>query len=436
MKSWITAPLAALLGSAALAACGGPSVPVDTGGGSDGGTSNADLVYGCSWLFESSAQTANVAYPDTNAVYWVAALPDKIPSGDQIEIAGSTPTARYSSFQIYTERGESESGVNDAGIVGQSATPAQAVAPGHAYKVSIIYSATASSSGTTLVANPSLLSGRAPAHKFLVYRLYLPTSGAADSGSLPALTYVARDGTRIPLSSTPDQPSCNTIRNNIQDVVGNGSDSGSSSGGSSSSGSGGLDLLNGPAIKPPRMTIYRTTIGRFQNLDVRYMREKTNDTLGDLLLFRAKAPASTISATAPQVRYWSLCSDEFHAPHRAVSCLADQDAKLGADGYYNIIIAPSTPPAGYEAEFNYLPWGADAFGEPIYRQLLANPSFSQSIDNNALSPLPSVTMGAYFPDNTYCSSSVFSANLSAGAAAVFAACKAAEGTGSVADPGP
>jgi hypothetical protein len=433
MKSWITAPLAALLGSAALAACGGPSIPVDTGGGNSGGTSTADLVYGCSWLFESSAQTANVAYPDTNAVYWVAALPDKIPSGDQIEVAGSTPTARYSSFEIYTEKGEAESGVNDAGIVGQGATPAQAVASGRPYKVTIIYSALAKSSGTTLVANPNQVSSRAPAHKFLIYRLYLPTSGAADSGQLPALTYVARSGSRIALASTPDQASCNTIRANIQDVVGNGSSS--SSGGSSSSSSGGLDLA-GPAIKPPRMTIYRTTIGRFQNLDVRYMREKTNDTLGDLLLFRGKAPASTISNTTPQVRYWSLCSDEFHAPHRAVSCLADQDAKLGADGYYNIIMAPATPPAGYEAEFNYLPWGADAFGEPIYRQLLADPSFSQSIDNNALSPLPSLTMGAYFPDNTYCSSSVFSANLSAGAAAVFAACKAAEGTGSVADPGP
>ncbi|HZR34425.1 MAG TPA: hypothetical protein VFA75_03540 [Nevskia sp.] len=430
MKSRITAPLAALLGSAALAACGGPSIPV-AGGGADGGSSTADLVYGCSWLFESSAQTANVAYPDTNAVYWVAALPDKIPSGDQIEIAGSTPTARYSSFQIYTENGEAESGVNDAGIVGQGATPAQAVAPGRAYKVNIIYSATASSSGTTLVANPNRASSRAPAHKYLLYRLYLPTSGAADAGSLPALTYVAREGGRIALASTPDQPSCNTIRTNIQDVVG----AGSSSGGSSS-GSGGLDLLNGPALKPPRMTIYRTTIGRFQNLDVRYMREKTNDTLGDLLLFRARAPASAIGGAAPQVRYWSLCSDEFHAPHRAVSCLADQDARLGADGYYNVVMAPSAPPAGYEAEFNYLPWGADAFGEPIYRQLLADPAFSQSIDSNALSPLPSVTMGAYFPDNTYCSSSVFAANLSAGAAAVFAACKAAQGIGAVVDPGP
>src|SRR5581483_4815274 len=181
MKSRITAPLAALLGSAALAACGGPSIPV-AGGGADGGSSTADLVYGCSWLFESSAQTANVAYQDTNAVYWVAALPDKIPSGDQIEIAGSTPTARYSSFQIYTENGEAESGVNDAGIVGQGATPAQAVAPGRAYKVNIIYSATASSSGTTLVANPNRASSRAPAHKYLLYRLYLPTSGAADAG--------------------------------------------------------------------------------------------------------------------------------------------------------------------------------------------------------------------------------------------------------------
>lgn len=434
-KLRIASPLAAALGVAALlTGCGGPSIPVDDGSSSGGtgssGGSTADLVQGCNWLFEADSRTANFAYPETNAVYWVAALPDTVAIGDKIEIAGTSATARYFSFQIYNENGKAESGVSDAGIFGADATPANMIAPGQPYTVTVIYSATATASGTTLVADPTDVSTRPPAHKFLLYRLYLPTSGSDNFGNLPKLTYVAANGTRTPLSSTQDQASCNTILASIKATVGG--DGGD--GASSSSSSGGL-IAPLPAVKPPTMTIYRSTIGRFQNLDVHYMREKTNDTLGDLLIIRGKAPTFATGSSSPQVRYWSVCSDEFHAPRKVVDCLADTDAHIGTDGYYNVIIAPNTPPDGYQAEFDYLPFGADAFGEPIYRQLLADPSFKQSIANNNLALIPSLSMGVYFPASTYCSSSVFSANLSAGAAAVFKACRSSEGTGTVPDTG-
>lgn len=433
-KLRIASPLAAVLGVAALlTGCGGPSIPVDDGsssGGSSSGGSTADLVQGCNWLFEADSRTANFAYPETNAVYWVAALPDTVGIGDKIEIAGTSATARYFSFQIYNENGKAESGLSDAGIFGADATPANMIAPGQPYTVTVIYSATATASGTTLVADPTDVSTRPPAHKFLLYRLYLPTSGSDNFANLPKLTYVAANGTRTPLSSTQDQASCNTILASIKTTVGG--DGGD--GASSSSSSGGL-IAPLPAVKPPTMTIYRSTIGRFQNLDVHYMREKTNDTLGDLLIIRGKAPTFATGSSSPQVRYWSVCSDEFHAPRKVVDCLADTDAHIGTDGYYNVIIAPNTPPDGYQAEFDYLPFGADAFGEPIYRQLLADPSFKQSIANNNLALIPSLSMGVYFPASTYCSSSVFSSNLSAGAAAVFKACRSSEGTGTVPDTG-
>ena len=432
-KQGIALPLAAVLAAGGLlTGCGGPSTPVDTGGpgSSSGGTSTADLVYGCNWLFESDAQTANIEYPDTNAVYWVAAIPDSIPSGDQIEVASTSATARYFSFAIYTEDGEAEGSASDAAIFGTDSTPANAVAAGQSYTVSVIYSATAASSGNTLVANPTKVSPRAPAHKYLLYRLYLPTSGAADFGNLPVLTYVAASGTRTPLASTPDQASCNTILNNINKLLSGG---GSSSGASSSSSSGGLTPA--PAVKPPKMAVYRSSLGLFLNKDSHYMDEKTNDTLGDMLIVRGKAPAFATGSQTPQVRYWSICSDEFHAPHKTVACLADQNAQIDADGYYNVIISVNTPPAGYQSAFDYLPWGADAFGEPIYRQLLANPSFSQSIASSSIVLGPALSMGAYYPGTTYCSNSVFSSNLGAGAAAVFAACQSSEGVGAVPDPG-
>jgi len=441
-KLWIASPLAMLLGAAALlSGCGGSSTTADSGssggssssgssssgsgssGSSSGATGTAALVYGCNWLFESDAQTANIEYPDTNAVYWIAALPDTISSGDQIQIAGTSATGRYFSFSLYNENGKAEASADDAELFGAGSTPANAVSPGQAYTVSVIYSLTANSSGTTLVANPSDISTRAPAHKFLVYRLYLPTSGAADFGNLPTLTYVAAGGTRTPLSATPDQASCNTILGNIENAES----------GSSSSSSGGLEPT--PAVKPPKMAIYRSTAGRFQNLDVKYMYEKTNDTLGDMLIIRGQAPSFATAAQSPQVRYWSICSDGAHAPFPVVACLADQDAMISSDGYYNVIISTSTPPSGYQSAFNYLPFGADAFGRPIYRQLLASSSFSQSIANNTLSLDPSSSMGAYYPASTYCSNSVFSANVGAGPAALFSACQSSEGVGTVPDTG-
>ena len=165
------------------------------------------------------------------------------------------------------------------------------------------------------------------------------------------------------------------------------------------------------------------------------MFEETSTSLGDMLIVRGKAPAFATGSQSPQVRYWSVCSDRFDKPTSVVACVADQDATIGSDGYYNVIISPQTPPSGYQTLFNYLSAGADAFGTPIYRQLLSNPLFLQSAKNNKDSLDVSLTMGAYYPETTYCSNSVFSANLSAGAAAVFSACQSSEGSGSVTDTG-
>ena len=428
MKKWIGPSLAAaLIAAVLLPGCGGPSIPVAAP------TSTANLVFGCNWSFESTSQNANFAYPDTNAVYWVAAVPDSIPSGDKIEISGASATARYFSYEIYTEDGVSEADLSDAQIFGQGTTPADAVTSGQSYTVSIVYSTLETSSGTTLVANPSVVSPRAPAHKYLFYRLYLPTSGADEFSNLPTLTYVAANGTRTPLSATPDQPSCNYILQNIQNTisgVSTTSSSSSSSGGSSSSSSGSTT-----AVSPPAMKVFTSSTGIFQNLDVTYMFEETSTSLGDMLIVRGKAPAFATGSQSPQVRYWSVCSDRFDKPTSVVACVADQDATIGSDGYYNVIISPQTPPSGYQTLFNYLSAGADAFGTPIYRQLLANPLFLQSAKNNKDSLDVSLTMGAYYPETTYCSNSVFSANLSAGAAAVFSACQSSEGSGSVTDTG-
>jgi hypothetical protein len=442
MKSHQPALAAALLaGCAALAACGGSQGTSGSSGGSSSGgsssggsssggassggtTSTAKVVYGCNWLFESTVQNANVYYPETNAVYWLAALPDSVPAGDTINISGVSPTARYFSFEIYDDSGKTVTGINDADIFGQK-NPAPAIASGQGYEATVEYNVVLASSGSTMVINPLMVDTSTPARKYLMYRLYLPTDGADQFADLPQLTYVAKDGTRTPLSQTPDQPSCNQIYDDIQSQL---------AAGGSGLGSSTSTVPSGPANKPPQMVVYRAPGGQYRNLDVQYMYEQDNDTLGDLLLVRGKAPAYATGPGTPQVRYWSVCSDESDTPYRTVQCLADYQAQLDADGYYNIVIAPNAPPSGYAASYDYLPWGGSAFGRPIYRQVLAATDFSQSIADVSVLPA-SVSMGDYYPQTTYCSNSVFSANLAAGTAAVFSACQASEGTGSVPDTG-
>ncbi|MDR3414937.1 MAG: hypothetical protein P4L83_02020 [Nevskia sp.] len=421
------APLVTVLGAVLAAGCGDSSAPATAqggGAGSSGGsgpTSTAALVYGCDWLIESTAENDNFAFPETNAVYWLAALPDHVGPKDTIEIAGTSASARYFSFAVYDENGKIESQLDDSDIVGQSATPAALVPSGQSYTVSVVYSATAKAAGTTLVANPLQNNLRQPRHKFLLYRLYLPTSGADGRGNLPALTYVSSTGIRTPLAQTPDQASCNTIYNNVAAFYASGG---------GTKGTGSLILI-GSAVKPPQMTIYRSSSGVFENMDVRYMNVKTNTSLGELFLIRGQAPGFGGGASTPQVRYWSICSDELRSTE-VVQCLADRDATLDADGYYNVIIA-TTAPSGYGTAFEYLPWGTQPFGRPIYRQLLADPGFKQSIDNSSSAVDPKTAMGTYYPQTTYCSRSVFSANLAAGTAAVFKACQSSEGVGSVPD---
>ena len=426
----LVAPLAAAwVAAAAVVACGGTSAPVGGYPSGNTATSTADLVYGCNWLIESTFHNVNFAFPETNAVYWVAAIPDSLPSGDTIQISSTSATARYFSFEIYGQDGAAESSDNDADIFGQSATPANAVASGQSYTVSIISSATATASGTTLVNDPSRTNGQSPKHHWLLYRLYLPTNGADSAANLPVLTYVKSDGTRIPLTQTPDQPSCNQILDNINEEL-----DGLGASSSSSSSSGGTATLK-PAVKPPSMVAFISTTGTFENLDVDYMYVESNSTLGDMLILRGQAPLFATGPGTPQVRYWSVCSDTYHKPFAVVQCVDDQQAILDSGGYFNVIVSVNTPPSGYASSFNYLPWGSDEFGEPIYRQLLADSSFTQSIKANKLSLLPSLTMGNYYPQSTYCQDSVFSANVAAGPAAVFSACKSSEGTGTVIDPG-
>ncbi|HEX4855558.1 MAG TPA: hypothetical protein VFV28_02020, partial [Limnobacter sp.] len=73
-----------VLGRAALEQAMGGSVP---------------LGLGCGWVAASDTDKANIAFPDSEAKYWVAAAP--VSPRTRLRIDGRYPDARYFSYNAY-----------------------------------------------------------------------------------------------------------------------------------------------------------------------------------------------------------------------------------------------------------------------------------------------------------------------------------------------
>ena len=145
---------------------------------------------------------------------------------------------------------------------------------------------------------------------------------------------------------------------------------------------------------------------------------------------QAGVPVTTNS----QVRYWSLCTNEPISTGVA-RCTPDNLAP-NSDGFVTFVISdPSQrPPDSVLSQWgaSWIPWGALTPGEFVYdinqnvltnadgvfynnalfyRQTMANPTFTQSINNVSQLPLRQrrAAMGDYWPVTGYCTSAAFQA---------------------------
>ncbi|MDX1669185.1 MAG: hypothetical protein R3194_07200, partial [Limnobacter sp.] len=92
-----------------LGACmGSADSPADSSSNATGQSSGMPSTFmaqqgqsglGCGWQFASDADRANIAFPDTNAKYWVALAP--LTPNTRIRIDGQYPDARYFSYNSY-----------------------------------------------------------------------------------------------------------------------------------------------------------------------------------------------------------------------------------------------------------------------------------------------------------------------------------------------
>ena len=323
----------------------------------------------------------NVLFPDSNSNYWLAAIP--LAASTTVTVSGGGIDARYWSLQTYTASDVFSSTI-DSLRDDQVATGSDGS-----------WSITVTPSGDTGT-NPlrALEEGTPSGTTWLMFRTYLPDDPSMPAGSLGLPTVEITDewGTRV---TEPCPHPSNTPPGTPASTEGSAPE----------------------WIQAPQLTFRRPqpTFTPFPNADAAYLASPAMRRAGEVVVIRGKAPMSPAEATSPNgadpdVRYWSWC--QFGLPStRTVACVADRDVPLDADGWYTVVISdPGDRPANATAAEGvaWLPWGREPLAAFALRNLVPDPSFSESAHSVPVSAAAtSVHMGDHTPAATFCARSTF-----------------------------
>lgn len=402
---------------------------------------------GCGWQTASDPDRTNIAFPDTSAKYWVASV--LLTPGNRLRIDGQYPDARYFSFNVYDPALRPTDALADVEISpknGRSnpfSTPNGR--PGGAYTAYLTYgqSPTQNASvprapNTLYGGNVALGPGGSPNFGLvtLIYRIYVSHSGDYFNGGvpLPQLTLESADGKNTiatlpnceePLLPTfgglapkpglnnalvsadyPDQlptffpigtypPKSAKFFSLPDTVLGIGREQ------------------TGVLPPTPDVAPLNGGGGFLSNIHNAYTSTTFNRRYGNIVLVRAKAPtfrgARGVGFNQEQMRYWSICGNEF-ATQRFTQCAADYQTAIDANGYFTAVVSDlADRPANATAAngFTWLAWGAYPDMVVIYRHMLANPAFKQSIQNQPFGGDLKAGMGEYYPEAAYCDKATF-----------------------------
>ncbi len=422
----------------------------------------ADVFPHCSWWLETTPETMNVAYPDTEATYWTT--PFIARPGLRLTVTGQFPEARYFSLTVYdntfgyftTAEGVT-SGIADYRIAPDAgaANPWQTSGSvaGGAFTVTVKRDVTAGEANAIPLVPSTPVDGKLPSDVgFLIFRVYVPAGGntqvvlptvTVDDGarrtplplcSAQAVKRIARDGgaaarvarmlRRLRKGRTPYSPPCGT------------------------------DC-------PPSLQFFLPSPGVtssvFPNPDNAYVSALFTPTRGTVVVVRGLAPSSpttpgsgvvgdTIGAapvpwTDPtwQVRYWSITNNVYEKPFPVVTLgsgdravyggAPDLTTPLDADGRYTVVVSHPADRPDNATLADGVAWLPTQVSAPkawetlIVRNMLPNPTFANAIQQ--IDPADygdpaaaAAAMDAYYPLVAACERSVFE---SGGADACFAA---------------
>ncbi len=415
-------------------------------------TALAEALPACSWPLETTGSgISNVAYPDTNATYWT--MPFDSSRWKELIITGAYPEARFMSFITYDALASAADSIVDYAIKPDlhSENPfkpgkagdgnGQGHTFGNTYTISISRSGKAAKGGNHLDMADSSLG-------WIIYRIYVPDKGKDRQGGvdLPAVTLVAQDGSRHPLSPCSFGDFATAVNNVITSLSDNGfadaadllatkvtegDDGGASSG----------DVVCAP--DQVAFAIPLSTGGYFPNPANKYIAAPALCFQQNrIVVVRGKgAPMPDTYNGAPvwqpagqfqkvALRYWSMCSNEQQIPYPVVACQADWATKLDSQGFYTDVLSDDAqPPSWLPPDATWLPWGStDDRNILIFRNMLPAPSFHKSVqaadaagctfDNTSGATVTyqdiadagqcaQKVMGAYYPAAVYCDTALF-----------------------------
>lgn len=361
---------------------------------------NANVA--CAWPTRADASILNVAYPDAGATYWATRY--TLGPGQRLELSGTYPEARYFSFITYNLGGSALDTLTDRDIAPDAGSDNPFVDPAadpdpanRRYTVTVDADAVVAPGDNALA--PSVTPGGL-VNGSVILRVYVPDDASDPTGGvgLPSITIRNPDGSAVPIAPCPTQAPDAGI----------------------------VDLINlfGPAtdqppLDPPTFIRPAQLGGLFANPDNAYVAAVVRHQPGRVVVVRVPSPTfpDTRAGDPPsqpsQLRYWSLCSNEYRKPYPVSACVADHEAVLDGAGVATFVVStPSDRPANATAAdgVTWLDWGSTAVdGLLILRHMLPDPSFPESALGVPPGSPAAATMGAFAPTATTCTTAQFEA---------------------------
>ncbi|MFM0169136.1 hypothetical protein PQR33_07250 [Paraburkholderia sediminicola] len=428
--------IAPILSAAALSGCGGDNLAAAQPLPASFAVSHA--MTSCLWQgpVGTASNEVNEAYPDSGATYWTAQF--KVPAGARVFLKGQYAYSRYLSFNSYQTNNSPAAKLTDfqiapdAGSTNPFVTGASRYAANRNYTLEIV-----PTSAPSIAASNTLYGDSDYGQTITVwYRVYVADKGADATGGvgLPDLQVQQADGTVLtgaqacsvlsPAQSAAASPLLPTSTYAaLRDQTGV---------------SAGFPAVN-PAVW---MAQYNTQyglqcmflgkcggspvrqVGFFANLDNAYVSALISRAYGSVVVVQGRLPtapktySNVATMTSGQLRYWSMCTNEFYT-QKATSCLYDEQVPVDANGNYTIVVSrasdkPTNATGACGRGFITLSDAGDGAGHTndgllIMRNMLQSADFPNAIQNTKTPGDESSVVGPFLPTISYTTTAAFEA---------------------------
>lgn len=344
---------------------------------------------GCAWAVRADKETLNIAYPDTSATYWATSY--QLAEGQHLELRGTLPQAEYASLITYGPSGGALDALTDHEIE---------LDEGAANPLTVMTLATPHGPPTytaTITARPphsdparrnDLAAGTAegsqPLSGTVLYRVYLPDEAGDPTGGvgLPEVSVVGPGTTRTPIATCAKPGPSATARALVEQY--------------------GPSTDRAIPTEPIFIRPGALAATLYPNPDNIYLATIAAHEPGRVVV---------VTGTAPRVRFWSVCTNEFVKPYPVSSCASHRDIALDENERFTIAISTKADrPANATAanDVTWLDWGAtDTPLLVLIRHLLPSPDEPTSAANLAPESLAITSMGPYAPIGRLCTTATF-----------------------------